>query len=606
MPNPSLRSSSRLVAASGLALVLAGPALAFDGLTFRTRGASDEVLSALKGASVLLQAVADEQTDAQDLFASARAEYARLLGALYSEGHYSGTISVLVDGREAAAIAPLDTPDRIDRIEVIVTPGPRFDFSRASIAPLVRGTDLPEGFAPGEPARSGAVIEATGAGIDGWRGAGHAKARVAAQDITADHAERKLSAEVQLDPGPRLRFGNLRIRGEDRMKTRRIAKIAGLPEGTVYSPEELDRAAERLRRTGVFRSVTLTEAETIRAPDLLDVTATVVEEKPRRYSLGAEVASFEGLTLSGYWLHRNLLGGAERLRFDGSIANLGARDSGVDYRLGVTIDRPATFTPDTTLTFATALGHIDDVDEQYDDFEVSIGVSHEFSDTLTGRVAVAYEWSQGNDPRRPFLYRNFSLPVGVIWDTRDSTVNATDGFYVDGEIKPFLGYGTTGSGARLQLDARAYRGFGAKDGIVLAGRLQAGAVYGSNLLETPRDYLFYSGGGGTVRGQPYQSLGVNVLRCFLCDNKTGGAFFLGGSVEARVKVTDRIGVVGFYDYGSVGLQDFLDIDDNWHAGAGLGLRYDTGFGPIRLDIAAPVGGDTGDGVQIYVGLGQAF
>lgn len=605
MPIQAPRPAGGLLLALALALG-AGPALSFDGLTFRTRGASAEVVSVLKGASVLLPAVNDEETDAQDLFASSRAEYARLLGALYSEGHYSGTISVLIDGREAASIDPLDAPDRIDRIEVIVTPGPRFDFSRAVISPLAKGTDLPDGFAIGQPARSGAVLEATRAGIDGWRDTGHAKARVAGQDITANHAAQELSAQVQLDAGPRLRFGELQVRGEERMRTRRIVKIAGLPEGTVYSPEELDRAAERLRRTGVFRSVTLTEAETIRAPDLLDVTATVVEEKPRRYSLGAEVASFEGLTLSGFWLHRNLLGGAERLRFDGSIANLGARDSGVDYRLGVTIDRPATFTPDTTLSFKTALGHIDDVDEQYDDFEVSIGISHDFSQALTARVALAYEWSQGNDPRRPFLYRNFALPVGVNWDTRDSTVNATDGFYVDGEIKPFLGYDTTGSGARLQLDARAYRGFGQRDGVVLAGRVQAGAVYGSSLLETPRDYLFYSGGGGTVRGQPYQSLGINVLRCLFCDNKTGGAFFFGGSVEARVKVTDKIGVVGFYDYGSVGFEDFFDITDNWHAGAGLGLRYDTGFGPIRLDVAAPVGGDTGDGVQIYVGLGQAF
>ena len=43
-----------------------------------------------------------------------------------------------------------------------------------------------------------------------------------------------------------------------------------------------------------------------------------------------------------------------------------------------------------------------------------------------------------------------------------------------------------------------------------------------------------------------------------------------------------------------------------HSGAGLGLRYDTPVGPIRLDVATPVGGNTGDGVQVYVGLGQAF
>lgn len=585
--------------------MLAGPATALD-LVLRAPGADDDLRAALTGASLLASTVNEGQEDPQDLFAAARSEYGRLLGALYSEGHYSGTIRVLVDGREAATIPPLDAPDRIDRIEVIVTPGPKFAFSRAEMGPLARGTDLPGEFAVGEPARSGSVLSATEAGIDGWRAAGHAKARVAGQDIVADHRAATLSADVQLAPGPRLRFGTLSVTGQDRMSTRRILKIAGLPTGEVYSPDERDLAAERLRRTGVFRSVTLTEAESIRDGDLLDITATVIEERPRRYSFGAEIASFEGLNLSGYWLHRNLLGGAERLRVDGAVENIGAKEGGIDYRLGVTIDRPATLTPDTTLTFATAIGHIDDVDDQYDEFDVSIGFSHIFSPDMTGRVAIAYEWSRGDDPRRPFLYQNLSLPVGVTWDRRDSTVNATRGFYIDAEAKPFLGFGTTGSGLRIEADARAYRGFGESDGFVLAGRVQLGAVFGPSLLETPRDFLFYSGGGGTVRGQPYQSLGVNVLRCFGCSAKTGGSYFLSASAEARVKIGERIGLVAFADVGHVGVSDFLEPSDNWHAGAGLGLRYDTGFGPIRLDVAAPVGGNTGDGVQVYVGLGQAF
>lgn len=603
-PRPFRRSPAWLAAL--FLSAAAGPSAALDELVLRAPGADQDLRDALGAASLLTTSVTEKQTEAQDLFAAARSEYGRLLGALYAEGYYSGTIRVLIDGREAASIAPLDAPDRIGRIEVIVTPGPRFDFSRAEVAPLAGGTELPAEFATGQIARSGTVVAATQAGIEGWRGAGHAKAGVAAQDIVADHANARLSASVRLDPGPRLRFGTLTVTGQDRMKTRRILKIAGLPEGTVYSPEELDLAAERLRRTGVFRSVVLTEAETIRAPDLLDIGATVIEEKPRRYSFGAEIASFEGLNLSGYWLHRNLLGGAERLRVDGAVENIGAKEGGVDYRLGVTIDRPATLTPDTTLTFATAIGHVDDVDDQYDEFDISIGFSHIFSRELSGRIAFGYEWSQGDDPNRPFLYRNLALPVGVTWDRRDSTVNATRGFYLDAEAKPFLGFGTTGSGVRLQADARAYRGFGAQDGVVLAGRMQLGAVYGPSLLETPRDYLFYSGGGGTVRGQPYQSLGVDVLRCVSCTSKTGGSFYLGGSVEARVKVTEKIGVVAFADVGHIGIENFLDPSDNWHAGAGMGLRYDTGFGPVRLDIAAPVGGTTGDGVQIYVGLGQAF
>ena len=153
---------------------------------------------------------------------------------------------------------------------------------------------------------------------------------------------------------------------------------------------------------------------------------------------------------------------------------------------------------------------------------------------------------------------------------------------------------------RIKADGRIFRSFGNDDRVTLAARVQVGAVLGASLLGTPRADLFYSGGGGTVRGQPYQSLGVSVLRA---DFQTGGQAFLGASVEARVRVTDRIGVVGFYDWGHVGGLDFFDDLGGSHSGAGLGLRYDTGFGPIRLDLAAPVSGDTGKGVQVYVGIG---
>ena len=594
----------RVFAAVAALVVLTGPGQALERLDFQAPGAGKDLLAALKGASLLVSSELDGQEDAQDLFAAARAEYGRLLGALYAAGHYSGVISVRVDGREAADIAPLDAPSRIDVIQVRVEPGPAFRFSDARVAPLAAGTALPKGFAIGQPALSGMVREAAAAGISGWRDRGHAKATVAGQEVVADHGDATLAARIALEPGPRLRFGPLAVEGEARMREARIVKIAGLPEGEVFSPEELDRAANRLRRTGVFKSVTLAEGDVL-APDLLPITATVVEEKPRRYSFGAEIASAEGLSLTGFWLHRNLLGGAERLRIDGEISNIGAQNSGIDYALGFTLDRPATLTPDTTVGIAGEIGHLDEEDFSADTATFGLRVTHFFSDSLTGRIGLDYEYAKGRDVVDAFLFRNVSIPVGVTLDRRNDRTDATEGYYLDAEVKPFFGFGTTGSGIRTKLDARGYLGFGAEERFVLAGRFQLGAVTGSNLLETPRDDLFYSGGGGTVRGQPYQSLGVAVARGLLSP-KIGGTHFLGAQIEARAMVGERIGVVGFFDAGRVDIGEFFSRAGDWHSGAGIGLRYDTGFGPIRLDVAAPVGGRTGDGVQIYVGLGQAF
>ncbi len=607
MPRSYRRKNIGMILALATGLVLAVPqANALDRIEFLAPGASDDLREDLRGASLLLAAKRDKITDPQDLFAAARAEYSRLLGTLYANGHYSGVIKVLIDGREAASIAPLDAPSKIARIEIFVDPGPAFAFSRAEIAPLARGTIVPRAFAVGLPAQSGVIREAVTTGIEGWRTAGHAKASVASQDLSADHSNNTLSANVILAPGQKLRFGKLVITGQDRMRERRIRKIAGLPEGEVFNPADLARAAERLRRTGIFSSVSLTEDAQVTAPDQLGITATVVEEKLRRYSFGAEIASFDGLDLTGSWLHRNLLGGGERLEVAAEIANIGAQASGLDYTLGVTIDRPATLSPDTNAHFHFDIARLDEQDFNADTLSTGIGFSHIFTERLSARIGLDYEYSQGSDTSGDFLYRNLSLPIGAVWDKRDSKTDATRGFYLEAEVKPFLGFGTTDSGARLTFDTRAYRGFGETNGVVVAGRLQGGAILGSSLLGTPRDFLFYTGGGGTVRGQPYQSLGVNVLQVGLSDVQTGGSYFLAASAEVRTKITEKIGVVGFVDVGQVSVGGFNDPSSDWHAGAGLGLRYATGFGPIRLDVAAPVGGTTGEGVQIYVGIGQAF
>ncbi|SIS57992.1 autotransporter assembly complex protein TamA [Phaeovulum vinaykumarii] len=569
---------------------------------FRVTGGDDDLADALRGAALVAGLDTDAGVDPAEVLAAARGDYARLLAALYDAGHYGGQIHLRLDGREAATIGPLDAPARIGRVEVSVTPGPRFSFAQAKAAPLPPGADLPEGYRPGAVARSGVIASAARDGVTAWRAAGHAKARLSDQRLIADHRSATLAASLAFQPGPRVRFGQLRLAETGRTRPARLAKIAGFPQGEVFAPAELDRVRARLLRTGVFASVALTEAERLGPDDSLDVTLGVVDQKPRRLGFGAEVSSLDGVSLSGYWLHRNLWRGAERLRVEAEIEGIGAQTGGTDYTLGLRLERPATPGPDTSAYLETRLERLDEEDYTETTGAIELGFSHWFSEKLTAEAGLGYAVSRVEDALGTTHYRRLELPMAITWENRDTPIDPRNGIYATAAARPFLGFGTTGTGAQIKADLRGYRTLGR---VTMAGRVQLGSVTGSGLLETPRDYLFYSGGGGTVRGQPYQSLGVSVTQGGTTLD-LGGRGFVGVSLEARTRVTDKIGVVAFYDAAGVGTNSLPGDGASWHSGAGLGLRYDTGIGPIRLDVAGPVSGGTGTGAQVYIGIGQAF
>lgn len=598
---PAVRS---LCLAGLIGLPLAAPVGALDGFTFTVAGPDKKLGRALRQASILVQSQPDDTSDPLDLFSGAQADYQRLLGVLYAQGYYAPSIHILVDNREAANLSPIDAPSSISTIAVTVDPGPRFTFGQARMKPYAPGTHLPPTYRDGKPAYSTAISDAAQAGVDGWRQLGHAKASVVGQSITADHAARRLDAEILLDSGPKLRFGNLHLTGNNRMRSERIRRISGFESGTVFDPDTLTDMVDRLRRSGVFRTVSLNEADRPNPDGTLDLTLDVNEELPHRYGFGAQASSADGADLSAFWLHRNLLGGGERLRFDAIVRGLGDDDKQPSYELGARIDRPATPTTDSSAFLLGRYEKSDWFDLDLTTLTLGFGLTRVFSDQFKAEAGLSYVHSTLEDFSFRQRYEVLALPVKIELDRRDNDFMPTEGQFLSASVTPFYGFGTTGSGAQLKGDARAYKAFGANDRFVLAGRLQAGTVVGSSLDDTPPDYLFFSGGGGTVRGHPYQSLGVSLAS--LGGTQVGGMSFIGLSGEMRAALNDTLGAAVFYDAGFVSDDSFFGGASGWHSGAGIGLRYDTLVGPVRLDIAAPVSGTTGDGIQIYVGIGQSF
>jgi len=598
------------------ALAVAAPAAALDEMRFFASGTSEAVRERLGNASLLAAARREGTTDPVELLATARAEYARLIEALYAEGYYGPVISVRVDGREAADIPPFERPDRIGEIVVRVQAGPVFRFAEAEASPLARGTALPEDFARGRIARTTVLVDTAQAAVDGWRETGHPKADIAGESVRVRHREAEMDAEIFVDPGPRLRFGALDVAGNENVRTSAVRRIIGWPRGAVVTPDAQRRAADRLRRSGAFRlrrsgafrSVVLTAAESPNADGTLDHRLVLVEDKPRRFGFGGEISTEEGLRVSAFWLHRNLLGDAERLRFDGEVAGIGGQTGGVDTTLSTRFERPATFFVDTDLFVGLSYESLREPDFDSDNFEVEAGLRRIVNERLSIEGGIGFRSSTVTDATGTGTFRLLTLPARATWSTRDDPLDATEGNFVDLGVTPFVGFADAGTGARLTLDARTYRSLGEDGRFVLAARGQLGSIIGPDIGAVPADLRFFSGGGGTVRGQPYQSLGIRLDHGLIggAARQTGGMSFVGLSGEIRAAVSDTIGLVGFVDAGYIGENALPDGTGGSHAGAGLGVRYDTGLGPIRLDIAVPVTESPGASFFLYVGIGQAF
>ncbi|HTM94564.1 MAG TPA: BamA/TamA family outer membrane protein, partial [Croceibacterium sp.] len=198
-----------------------------------------------------------------------------------------------------------------------------------------------------------------------------------------------------------------------------------------------------------------------------------------------------------------------------------------------------------------------------------------------------------------------ALPLRAQIDNTFDLLDPTYGWRLGGRVSPELSFtnGEQFTYVRAQVDASAY--YPVTEKIVLAGRVRLGSMPGAPLYGIAPSRRFFAGGGGSVRGYGYQAIGPQ-------DNlgePSGGRSLTEVSVEARIGTGffgGALAVVPFVDAGAVDTEPYPDFEDI-KIGAGIGLRYKTGFGPIRVDVGVPLTPGPGDPpVAVYVALGQAF
>ena len=571
-----------------------------------------EISDAIRTNSVLVHHQQRGALDIASLIARARADEKQLQAVLYEEARYGGSIAITIDGTPLNGVK-LTRPDRpgARAITVVMSikPGPAFRFGRVLIKQAQPNnadvSDRPGdyGLVSGEIARSGIVVSATGKIIRNWRRAGFPFARVHGKTITADHARQQLDVAITVASGAPAVYGKVVVTGTQKLKSRIIAEQSALQSGAPYNPDDLTETRKRLRKLDVVENVRIIEGKELDAQGGLPITIEVTERKPRYVGVTASVTTLDGGEVSAHWGHRNVFGGGEHLRVEGVLSQIGATPlDTLEFDASMTLTKPGVLDIDTSLFVQFRMQR--EVNDAFlsDTASSKIGLTRRYSPHLSGSLAIENRYIHEESETSIDNYTLLSFPGEVTHDTRDSRFDPGKGFNASARMAPVVDIEDAGTFLAGQFDVAGYWALNNSDRTILALRFQGGSILGGSLESVPSSYRFLTGGGNALRGYEYRSIGP------IADGRVvSGLSFASSSLELRWRPMKQIGVVPFVDIATVSLDRVPKFTDSVNVGVGIGMRYYTMLGPIRIDTAVPLtNNEDRSKFSLYFGLGQAF
>ncbi|QFU17478.1 autotransporter assembly complex protein TamA [Microvirga thermotolerans] len=607
-------------------------------LTFDISGDRKAVEQPLKDASQLYRLRQEAPLEGDSLVRRAQADFGPMLDALWGTGYYNATLSYEIGG---AALTIGGSPSAASRaaeayrarepvpVRVVVNTGPLFTLRRIEVDDARTGRSFPQqelpsrivGLNPGDPARAADLRAARARMVDYFRSQSRPLAKAASTEPVVYHPAQAMDITYTIDPGPVAPFGEIGVSGTESVDPAVVRSFIYLEPGDPYSPKALADTRKSVGTIQALGSVRIREAEALDAHGRLPVFVEVTERKPRVVGFSARYSTVDGPALHGYWEHRNLFGGAERLRLESDLflapRNDGTRlkrvqdlePSDIGGRFSASFIKPALSGSRNDLLLDALVERNRTGGDRYGGYTTrfvngTAFIRHRFSETFSMQAGTQLQKGQTSDVLGKIDYFLVGLPASLMYDSTDRPLDPTRGARVNATVTPYPSFlGSTVGMTVGKVEASAYYALDDDARYVLAGRIGLGSVLGADLDEIPANFRFFAGGGGSVRGYRYRSLGPQGPFGYV----VGGRSLLEASLEARIKITDTIGVVPFLDAGNAFESSYPDFGEELRVSAGLGLRYYTAIGPIRLDIAAPLNARPGDKpVSLYVSIGQAF
>lgn len=553
------------------------------------------------------------------LISRAQQDEARLNAALGGFGYYDGKASIRIDGRaldDPALPALLDAVPKGHSVPVTVSisQGPLYHLRHITIAgavpPDVAAQLAP--LAPGAPAVAADVLAARGRLLAQLQKDGYALAKVAEPKALANRQTKTLDVTYPVTAGPSVRIGPVRVAGLKTVHPGVVNRELTVHSGERFNPAEIEQARVNLESLGVFSSVTAEAAPALNPEGTLPITFQVAEAPRHAVTIGASYSTDLGFQGTVSWKDRNLFGNAEQLILSATNTQLGGSSSrSPGFNITGEFIKPAFLRHDQKLD--VLLGLIDENLQAYERRAATeaITVSRKLSPYWTASVGEAGEVERILQEQVVNHYGLVGIPLDLRYDSTNSLLDPTRGVRADLTVTPTVSFpvetasnssSRTAGFALIEATASTYFDLGQPGRSVLALRGTIGTAQGARLADLPPDKRFYAGGSATVRGFKYQSVGP----LFTDNNPMGGLSLDAGTIEFRQRFFKSFGAVVFVDAGQVSTSS-APFTGTVRVGTGVGLRYYTSFGPIRLDFAVPVNREPGgDKYEFYLGLGQAF
>lgn len=556
----------------------------------------------------------DDEGNIARLAVQAREDEALLAQLLRVYGYFDSQLTRTVGGVAPTVEADVDPP----AVRFDIVPGEQYTVGAIDLGNLRAAGDQYDSLRRSYDIETGDPllldeIEAEQFDLDTALGeSGFPFATIDAPSLLVDHDRGEGDITMPVEPGGRYRLGQVISSDPDFLSSRHLTRIARWDEGDIYRRSDEMDLRRAMLATGLLGAVELTpvvvQEPTETEPGVVDIEADMTRAPLRTLAGSIGFGTEEGIRLEGSWEHRNLFPPEGMLRVRG-IAGTQEQLAGITLRKNNFRGRDRILTLDA---YASTIDY-----DAYDARTAAFLATYEKVSTLlfqktfswsAGLELVATQESErdadGNELQRETYFVG-ALPLYAQLDNSDDLLDPTEGWRLSARVSPEVSRndGVESFYVRSQVDASYYQSIG--ENTVLAGRVRLASIPGAPLDAIAPSRRLYAGGGGSVRGYGYREIGpLNDT-----GDPIGGRSLVELSAEARIGtgfMDGAISIVPFVDAGSVGLDPTPDFD-SIKFGAGVGVRYDTGFGPLRLDVAVPLNPGPNDSwIAVYVALGQAF